>query len=468
MDVKSLRRADRWLGVPLCAALTALRKLRDLIVRRPERPLRRILVVKLAEQGATVLAYPALRRAAAMVGRENVFVLVFAENRFILDLLDVVPEKNVIAIRTHGIVRTALDSFRAVLRMRREGIDAAVDFEFFARASAVYTYLSGAGRRAGFHAFAGEASYRGDLMTHRLSFNPHLHASRIFLTLVGALEKPAETLPALDVELPDDEPLPLFRPRPGEEAEVARTVASLLQRGDAPPLVLLNANCSDLLPLRRWPSERYVELARLVLARYPEVAVLFTGAPSEAPQAEALVARIGSERCASIAGKTTLRQLIVLYGLAEVMVTNDSGPAHYATITPIDVVTLFGPETPAAFGSRSPRSHILWAGIPCSPCVNAYNDRQSACRDNLCMQRISVEDVFERVCAVIERRARTHEAAVEIRGEAAEAGRDSARPAALHAPDRLAALREGSAPPAQPETSEPFPSSASRSRSSSR
>src|SRR5204863_1203628 len=105
----------------------------------------------------------------------------------------------------------------------------------------------------------------------------------------------------------------------------------------------------------------------------------------------------GSSRCVSFAGKTSLRELLVLYTLAKVLVTNDSGPAHFATLTPIRVVTLFGPETPALFAARTPRNSVLWAGIVCSPCVNAYNNRCSPCRNNLCMQDITVEQVFAAV-----------------------------------------------------------------------
>jgi ADP-heptose:LPS heptosyltransferase len=98
---------------------------------------------------------------------------------------------------------------------------------------------------------------------------------------------------------------------------------------------------------------------------------------------------------------------MILYDLAELMVTNDSGPAHYSTLTSIDVITLFGPETPAVFGARTPRSHILWTGLVCSPCVNAFNDRQSACRQNLCMERITVDEVFDVACRVFEARRST-------------------------------------------------------------
>ncbi len=74
--------------------------------------------------------------------------------------------------------------------------------------------------------------------------------------------------------------------------------------------------------------------------------------------------------------------------------TNDSGPAHFASLTPIHVVTLFGPETPRLFAALTARNTPLWSGVACSPCVNAYNNRQSPCRNNVCMQQITVDEVF--------------------------------------------------------------------------
>ena len=126
----------------------------------------------------------------------------------------------------------------------------------------------------------------------------------------------------------------------------------------------------------------------------------FTGAPEEAQETERLVREVNSSRCVCLGGKTTLRQLMVLYTLAEILVTNDSGPAHFAAVTPVHVITLFGPETPALFAARTPRHQAIWAGLACSPCVNAYNNRQSCCQDNVCMKQITVEQVFKEVCRV--------------------------------------------------------------------
>ena len=402
MNVKALQKADRWLGVPLCAALTLFRNLFNRSSPAVQRP-RSILIVKLAEQGSTVLAYPALRRAAGLVGSENLYFIALENNRFVLDVLDVLPRENVITVSEKGPLAFVLSMLKAIRRLRRLKIDAAVDMEFFSRGSAALTYASGARMRVGFHAFFGAGPYRGNLMTHRLLYNPHLHTSQIFQVLVEALRYDPKLLPTFDFKPPPaDNETPQFVPAAQERATVQEMLRS--ETGGQPPLVLLNANASDMLPLRRWQLERYAELARRLLARYPELYIAFTGATNEAAAAVKLAQNVGSSRCFSLAGKTSLRQLLVLYTLADVLVTNDSGPAHFATLTPIEVVTLFGPETPDLFGARTPRSTVLWAGIACSPCVSAYNNRLSGCHDNRCMQAISVDQVFETVCRVYERK----------------------------------------------------------------
>jgi ADP-heptose:LPS heptosyltransferase len=403
MNVKLLHRADRWLGVPLCFLLTALRSVFSRRSPAGEPAPRTLLFVKLAEQGSTVLAYPVLRRAAQMVGRENVYFLVFEDNRFILDLLDVIPAGNVLPVSVQSVGRFFWSVILALKRLRRLKPEAAIDLEFFSRGSAALAYLSGARRCVGFHAFFAGGPYRGNLMTHRLLYNPHLHTSQIFLALFDATLCDPAILPALATPPARDLPeLPQFVGSAEEAAAVWR-ILGCQARAHA-PLILLNPNSSDLLPLRRWPAQRYTELAQRILARYPESLVVFTGSSEEAEATRQLAHTAGSHRCISVAGKTTLRQLLVLYTLADVLVTNDSGPAHFASLTPIRVVTLFGPETPLLFAAETPRNSVLWAKLPCSPCVSAYNNRQSPCRDNLCLQAISADEVFEAVRQVLKER----------------------------------------------------------------
>jgi ADP-heptose:LPS heptosyltransferase len=372
---------------------------------REAAPPRRILFIKMIEQGATVLAYRALQRAVEMVGRENVYFWVFEENRPILDILDVIPAGNIFSLRAKSLPTLAADLARSLWRIRRLGIDAVVDMEFFSRASAIFAFLSGARRRVGLHRFTTEGPYRGDLMTHRVQYNPYVHTAAAYWLLVESLLADAAERPLIKRQAPAlDFAPPRFRPGDAERSEVRGILARCAGRPVQGPIILLNPNASDLLPLRKWPTERYIELAKLILRDEPAATLAITGAPSERDAAEAVARQIGSERVVSLAGHTTLRQLLVLYTLADVLVTNDSGPGHFSSLTDVDTLVLFGPETPALFGPLGPRSHAVWANVACSPCVNAMNHRFSPCNNNVCMQQISVADVHARVRELLRRR----------------------------------------------------------------
>ena len=409
-----LQTIDRWAGVPVCLLLSLANKVRNLVfppAPAPETP-RKVLFVKFAEQGSTVLAQSAIRRAVTLVGKENGYFVVFEENRFILDVLGLIPEENVIIIRRDTISTLVRGALAALQKIRELNIDTAIDMEFFSRSSAALTWLTHAPRRIGFHTFFGEGPYRGDLMTHRLLYNPYQHTSQIFEQMVLAAWQNPEELPTWGAKPPAlvSEP-PLLVPKPGE-IEQMKTILRQACGGTVPKhIILLNPNASDLLPLRKWATERYIALAQRLLERFPEAHIALTGAPSEAGPASEVNHAIGSPRCVSLAGRTSLRQLMVLYTLSDLLITNDSGPAHFASLTPINVLTLFGPETPSLFGAPTPRSTALWMGIACSPCVNAYNNRQSPCRNNLCMQGITVNQVFDEAVRILEERKAKQETA---------------------------------------------------------
>lgn len=398
-----LQWTDAYVGPLACWALTCVRQFVELIFK-PEMPsgYRKVLFLKLAEQGSTVLAFETLHRAVARVGRENVYFLVFEENRFVVDLLGLVPRENVFTVETKSAWSMVTSCLVRLFEIRRLKLDACVDLEFFSRSTAVIAWLTGAKIRAGFHASFG-GPYRGDLFTHRVGFNANQHTSRVFGSLLEALDSGTACSPASEGSVLVMVDIPRFMPT-SEECDEMR--AQLLEFGVGihGTIVLLNANAGDLLPLRKWSGDNYVSVARRLLDQFPECFVVFTGSPGEETETAVLVGRVASPRCFSLAGRTTLRELVTLYTLADVLVTNDSGPAHFAALTEIEVVVLFGPETPVLFAANTPRNHVLWAGLACSPCVNAFNNRQTACRNNLCMQSISVGQVFNSVSRIYEKR----------------------------------------------------------------
>ncbi len=389
-----LQRLDGILGPPLCVIMSAFR-----FVNAPmpqDRSPKSIAFIKLGEQGSTVLAIPAIEEAVLRVGRENTYFVVFSENRKILDVLGMIPSENVLEIKTSSLLAFLKSVCSVSLFLRRAELDAAIDLDFFARSSAMLTWMSGARWRVGLHSYFGEGPFRGWLMTHRPRYNPHIHTRRLFHALVKALDQPPSLFPAWE----DPGSLPPPRQLIISDEALTSIRSKLLEklRGtELPSLILLNANCSDMIPLRRWASDRFVELARRVLKSHPKAAVVFTGAPVESEQARLLAEEVGSDRCLSLAGKTSLPELFALYSVAQALVTNDSGPAHFASLTSVKIITLFGPETPNLFGPVSEGAISITAGLPCSPCVSAQNNRLSACKNNLCMQAISVDRVFAEV-----------------------------------------------------------------------
>jgi ADP-heptose:LPS heptosyltransferase len=55
------------------------------------------------------------------------------------------------------------------------------------------------------------------------------------------------------------------------------------------------------------------------------------------------------------------------------MLTNDSGPAHFAALAQLKTWVLFGPETPTLYGALDPNAEFIYKGLACSPCVSAAN-----------------------------------------------------------------------------------------------
>lgn len=403
MRVATMRAVDRGLGRPLCAALTLVRRLAG--DRRAAGPggVRRVLFVKLSEMGALVLACPAFEEAARTFPGAERWLLCFDENAEIAEVAAGFPSDRIVTVRAAGLAGTLTGLLGAVRRVRSLRFDVVIDLEYFSRVSAILSFLSRAPVRAGFHRFAAEGLYCGDLYTRRATWNAHLHVAQSMAMLVRAA--------AAD---PRDEPLPketapplaaLAFPR-FEPAEAdGRAVREALAAAGVPegaPLLLVNPNSSDLLPLRRWPEDRFAALCRALAERHPDARVVLTGAAHEAALGARIVAAAGpAGRCVSLIGRTDLRQLLTLFTMARVLVSADSGPPHFAALTPIRVVTLFGPETPSLYGPVTDRNEAVTAGLACSPCIHAWNRRVSTCTDNQCMQRIEVAHVLAAVARAL-------------------------------------------------------------------
>jgi ADP-heptose:LPS heptosyltransferase len=403
MNPNTIIRIDRYAGIPLCFLLSGFARLRRLIAPKASGSSvpQKILFLKLTEQGASVLAYSAIKRAGDIVGRENVYFCVFRENKPILDIMGIIAPGNIFEIRQDSFVHFCLDLLMFLFAARKLGIDTMIDMEFFSRASALIAYLSGAKIRVGCHRYSADLPYRGDLMTHKVQYNPYIHVAHQYDLLVQAAMRPVSECPMPKSEYGE---VLLSAPLVKPADHVFDKVRSTLQRfgvNGCGPIVLLNPNAGDMLPIRKWETERFIELAQRLIDTDKKLVVLFTGAPSEQSICKAITAKMNSSRAVCVAGHTTLEELIALYWMADVLVTNDSGPGHFASLTDIKAVVMFGPETPLLFGPLGANATVIWKRLACSPCVTAFNHRSTPCNDNVCMKMILVHEVLEQVAGIL-------------------------------------------------------------------
>ncbi|HEX4285054.1 MAG TPA: glycosyltransferase family 9 protein [Terracidiphilus sp.] len=400
MKLRTMRAVDYWIGIPLSFLGTLV--IRLLGARKgPEKP-KRILFIELSEMGSTVIANPALEKAKTALGAD-IYFLIFKRNIDCLYLLPTVPESNIVTIRETNLWVLAMDTLRFLRWVRKENIDTVVDMELFSRYSGLLTGLSRARRRVGFHRFHAEGLYRGEMLTHRVNYNGHIHMAKNFVCMVNALLAPQPEIPYSKTFVSDDEIRVPLQPVTEDEKEFIRGLIRQVYRDYRPDyhrVVLLNPNSSELLPQRRWDRENYSRLASLIADEWDDVLVLITGSPAEREEALGMQEKVNHPRFRSFAGMHKLKAITALYNVAEVLISNDSGPAHFSAIAPIRSLVLFGPETPHLYGSLG-NTESIWAALSCSPCVTAANQKNSACNDAVCMKLITPERVLESVRGIL-------------------------------------------------------------------
>lgn len=400
MNIRFQRAVDRFAGVPICAFFSLLERLRNALglAAQPEPP-RRILVILLSEMGSLVLARPMFERLKQRYPGASLHILMFAKNREVLDLMDVIPSQHVMTVRDGALADFAADSLRAVGAMRRLRPDVVIDCELFSRISSIFSWLSGAPVRVGFHPHTQEGLYRGSFINRRVPYNPYRHLSQQFLGMVAAIESFAvptiKNAPQVDVTAP---PAVAFL-----EDELRQAVVRLHQ--DFPSLegrrLVLVYPGGGALPIRAWPLENYQKLCRGLLDDGFAIGVI--GMAEDQPLAQTLVAHCLDDRCVSLAGYTrSIRHLLALFNHAALLVTNDGGPGQFAALTALPTLVFFGPETPALYSPLAANIHCLYEALPCSPCLTAYNHRASPCDgDNQCLKRIDADRVLARARALL-------------------------------------------------------------------
>jgi ADP-heptose:LPS heptosyltransferase len=338
----------------------------------------------------------------------SLYVLLFESNREILDILDVVPSDHVLTINNESLTAFTMDSLRALTKVRRIKFDVVIDCELFARISSIFSVLSGARIRVGFHPYTQEGLYRGSFINRPVLYNPYHHLSRQFLHLVDAIN--SSSVPTSKfAEGPESFKSPSVRFGRGEINQLKKRLYGHFRGIRDKRLVLIYPG-GGILPIRAWPLPHFCHVSSELLRRGYAVGVI--GLKRDREFARAILSHCQDPSCVDLTGYTrTIRELMTIFHFASLLITNDGGPGQFAALTPIPSMIFYGPETPTLYGPLDDKAFIFYADITCSPCLTAYNHRNSPCDgDNLCLKCIHPDQVVVKALEILEgeRVAKSH------------------------------------------------------------
>lgn len=236
--------------------------------------------------------------------------------------------------------------------------------------SALLPFLSGIPKRVG---YLGEA--RVGLLTHRLKNPPRDRRPPMvawYARLAGGDSDEVEA--------------------PRLQLEAAATDAALQSLGQHRGAYLVFAPGAEYGPAKRWPEERFAELARQL-----ERPVLLLGSAKEADLC-ARIAELAQGRCTDLSGRTSLLVALQLISAAAGVVSNDSGLMHVAAAFGVPQVAVFGSSSPQHTPPLNSRAAVVWLKndlayqpvLDCAPCF----ERECPLQHLRCLKDIGADRVL--------------------------------------------------------------------------
>ncbi len=184
---------------------------------------------------------------------------------------------------------------------------------------------------------------RGARLRHRNPRRAEMHT----------LERQAEQLQAAGI-WPDAPTQPGDAPGPDLSWILRRAPEARPVAGAAPPrpFVLMVPGGAEAKPERRWPVERYAELARRLRAAGYDIVII--GGPQESAMARAIQKAAGNAR--DLTGRTDFAQIAVLGARAVLAIGNNTGPMHLIAAAGAPTIAVV-PADPDALRT-APRGHV--------------------------------------------------------------------------------------------------------------
>jgi lipopolysaccharide heptosyltransferase I len=322
----------------------------------------RVLITRLSAVGDCIHTLPL---ASAIRARYPRAMIAWCVEPGAAPLIKNHPAVNRVVVLQKGWLKSPTAVVQARTALRALQCDVAIDPQSLSK-SALAAWLSGARQRIGFAPPQGR------------ELAPHLHTDRIVAQSTHVVDRYLELLGPLNIEKPPVN----FRLAP--DAEAAASMQSFLTKhGLQQGFAILNPGAS--WDSKRWPLERYVQVARHLGQRAGLKSITTWGSPREKEFGERIVAEAAGY--AVLGPQTSLLELTALTKMAALFVGSDTGPLHLAAALGVPCVAMYGTTRREVSG---PYGHGHW------PLQAAYHEgsvRERRYAENTAMQAITVEEV---------------------------------------------------------------------------
>lgn len=388
-----IRLIDRYIGSIILFIFTLLHYFSR---AKRHQATKNVLVIELVEMGASIMAYSSLRYIKQHTPDARIFVLCTESTKASWQLIDAISQEDVYALDNRSVGTLIISILKHARALSKKNLDLIIDYELFTRISAILSFCIRARRRAGFYGYTMGGLYRGNFLDAKCNFNQNMHIAKNLLALTKTALDPTPGYYNWEGPIPNNEIVtPVYQSDPARKVEVLKRVNARL---DHPrPFMLLAPTVGEMLPMRDYPKEQYVEVVRQILKLYPEHAVVMVGIASHAGVARYIEQTVSDPRCVNFCGQTAhLRELLELFTAADILITNDSGNPHFAAMTGLPNVALYGPETPFMYGPLG-KSVCLFEFFHTSPSITTYNHKNPPSDSNESLRRISPERVVRTV-----------------------------------------------------------------------
>lgn len=369
-----LKLIDKIIGTPLCYLLGVLSTV-SRAFKTPADPadVKKILCIKTVAIGDLVVALPAFKALKEAFPSAHLALLTTPRVREVVEGSPFLDE--IIYFDVLGAEKGLKGLAGLVRRIRAARFDMVVDFEHYYRFTTLIAYLSRAPMRVGFM-LPGQG--RGRLFTTKVPYPVDKHEVAAFLDLARAAGARVARPKLVEIAVSPEDQRYVDDWLAGKEADGTRIIG-------------IHADTSPVAVARRWPPERFAELADQ-LAQEPGTTVIFTGDERALPLIDKIRGRM-RQPSLSAAGQMTLKQFAVLAKKLDLFISLDTGPMHVAAAMGTPVIGLFGPNTPVKWGPYGAGHFSVYKELECSPCTKQYLGQVSKCQTGDCMKAITVAEV---------------------------------------------------------------------------